>query len=218
MKGVLSAQDLEQIREAVASAETKTSGEIVPYVARDCGRYDVAVWRAGGIGALVAFGLITLFLQLNTAWGGGWWMDGRVQMLAMATTGAGLALLAAFVPTVKRLFTGQRLLMLNVHRRAMATFVEKEVFSTRERTGILLFVSLFEHRIEVIGDKMINEKVEQDEWDDVVRSIRDGVKSGNLAAGLVRGIGMCSKLLEKSGVEIRPDDTNELPDDVGFDA
>ena len=74
--------------------------------------------------------------------------------------------------------------------------------------------SLFEHRIEVIGDAGINQKVTPEEWTDVVLRIREGIKAGNVADGLVAAIGMCGALLERGGVEIRPDDINELSDDI----
>ena len=102
----------------------------------------------------------------------------------------------------------------SVHGRAMRAFVEEEIFSTRERTGILLFISLLEHRIEVVGDTGINQKVTPDEWTDVVVRVREGIKAGKLADGLVAAIEMCGELLERVGVEIRPDDINELSDDV----
>jgi putative membrane protein len=49
---------------------------------------------------------------------------------------------------------------------------------------------------------------------EVVRRIRKGIKNDNLTEGMVDAIGMCGDLLERSGVEIRPDDTNELTDRV----
>jgi putative membrane protein len=98
----------------------------------------------------------------------------------------------------------------------MKAFVDEEVFNTRDRTGILVFISTFEHRIEVLGDVGINEKVSSDEWADIVEHIRDGIKQGRFVDGVIDGIGMCGHLLEKSGVEIRGDDKNELPDAVRF--
>ena len=93
----------------------------------------------------------------------------------------------------------------------MKAFVDEEVFSTRDRTGILIFISLLEHRIEVLGDTGINNKVSSDEWIDVVGRIRDGIRSGKTAEGMIEAIDMCGRLLERSGVEIREDDTDELP-------
>ena len=79
---------------------------------------------------------------------------------------------------------GSGLIEETVHRRA-AQASHEEVFATRDRTGILLFVSLFEHRIEVVGDKGINDKVQQEEWGEVVDLLRAGVRRGDLAGGLV---------------------------------
>ncbi|PSQ68554.1 MAG: hypothetical protein BRD26_08095, partial [Bacteroidetes bacterium QH_1_64_81] len=93
-------------------------------------------------------------------------------------------------------------------------FVEEEVFDTRDRTGILLFVSLREHRIEVVGDTGINQQVEADDWAEVVTRIRRGIQNDNLTEGLVEAIERCGRLLEEKGVDIRPDDENELTDTV----
>jgi putative membrane protein len=124
------------------------------------------------------------------------------------------ALLAWFVPALRRFLAGPGRLGQRVARRAQGAFLEEGVFETRDRTGILLFVSLFEHRIEVLGDAGINKAVKPEEWVEVVERIRRGILAGHLAEGLVDAIGMCGELLHRSGVGIRDDDTDELSDDV----
>lgn len=203
----------DQIRQAVSEAETRTAGEIVPYVVRQSGQYDVAVWRAASLAALFA-GIVFL--------GVAWWYDGwswtwlfSSWALALAMTGGGVVgALATLLDPVRRLFASAALMDETVHRRAAVAFIEEEVFDTRDRTGILLFVSLFEHRIEVVGDVGINAKVEPSEWVEVVDLIREGVKGRTLAAGLVDAIERCGDLLHRRGVVIRPDDTDELSDEV----
>ena len=54
----------------------------------------------------------------------------------------------------------------------------------------------------------------EDEWIAIVDTIRRGIREDHFADGLVEAIGMCGALLERKGVAIRPDDTDELPDDV----
>jgi putative membrane protein len=124
------------------------------------------------------------------------------------------ALIATYVTPIQRLLAGNDLLDETVHRRALQSFVEEEVFATRDRTGILLFVSLQEHRIEVLGDTGINERVEPDDWAEIVARIRKGIRNNNLTEGLVEAIGMCGRLLERKGVGIRRDDENELSNTV----
>ncbi len=216
MKYPLSETDLSQIRDAVAEAESRTSGEIVPFVALRSSSYEIAVWRAAAVLALAACSIVVALEFAYQGWRLAWLQTPVNQALLVTAAGLCGAALAAFVPGVRRLFAGKARLAEGVRRRAHEAFLDKEVFATRERTGILLFVSLFERRIEVLGDSGINRKVSRSDWTAIVDRIRDGIKAGKLAEGLVSGIAMSGSLLQRSGVEIRPDDTNELADDVSF--
>ena len=103
-----------------------------------------------------------------------------------------------------------------VRDRSVRAFVEEEVFNTRERTGILIFISLLERRVEVVGDSGINALVNPEDWAHVVEDILRGVRSGTMTDGIVKAIDRCGQLLEERGVEIRDDDENELGDSVRF--
>ncbi|HHP7237631.1 TPM domain-containing protein [Longibacter sp.] len=214
MKTLIENLDREKIAAAVSDAENRTAGEIVPYVVPRSDRYEIAVWRGASAVALLSVTVVLLIVQFYQGWGLGWlftpWAVAMVSLLG----GVGGAILGAYVGPIQRALAGSDVLDLTVHRAAMQAFVEEEVFSTRDRTGILLFVSLHEHRIEVLGDTGINAKVSEDEWIDVVHRIRTGIANRNLTAGLVDAIEMCGKMLERRGVDIRPDDENELPDSI----
>lgn len=206
--------DRDEIANAVQAAENRTAGEIVPYVVPRSDSYEIAVWRGASAVALLAITVALLIVQFYQGWGLGWiFTPWGVALLALigGTLGASLG---AYVPPVQRLLAGSDVLDATVHRAAMQAFLEEEVFSTRDRTGILLFISLQEHRIEVLGDTGINAKVSEDEWIDIVTRIRKGIKNRNLTAGLVDAIRMCGKLLERRGVDIRDDDENELSDAI----
>lgn len=214
MEKLLATLDEDRIRDAVAAAEQRTAGEIVPYVVPRSDDYDVAIWRGASALAVVALGAVLLFVQFYQGWGFGWvYTSWGAVLIALLGGTLGAAATAAIRP-LRRWLAGADRLDRTVHHRAMRAFVEEEVFNTRDRTGILLFVSLLEHRIEVLGDTGINQRVEPDDWIGVVERIRTGIQNENLTAGLVDAIGMCGDLLESSGVAIRPDDTNELPDRV----
>lgn len=215
MKTMITDADLDRIKEAVATAEKQTSGEIVPYIVSKSASHEVAVWRGAGVFAFLAYAVV-LGARWFSGWGGSQLTEGMVPvLLIIVAAGIGAALIH-WIPALKRRFAGQDRLAVATHRRAMQAFIEKEVFTTRERTGILLFVSLLEHRIEVVGDAGINAKVETEDWVGVVTTIQQHMKAGQLAEGLVQGIHQCGHLLEKAGVAIRSDDTNELADDVTF--
>lgn len=205
----LTQADRDQIADAVARAEGRTSGEIVPMVIRQSSSYPVALWKGACMMALLAVTVMLLLMQWYDGWGLGWlYTSWTVVMITVVSglVGAGLAT----IPDVKRLMVDEEERARLVHLRAMQAFVEEEVFDTRDRTGILLFVSLLEHRIEVMGDTGINARVEPNDWADVVARIRRGVHNDNLVEGLIEAIDMCGRLLERKGVNIRPDDDDEL--------
>ena len=214
MSTALTDAELQRIREAVTAAEARTSGEIVPYIVERSGSYEVAVWRGASFLAVGTMFGAALLLQFYGGWGLGWLYTGWGMALLASLAGVVGAVLAATIPPLKRFLAGQDRLATRVHRRAALAFLDEEVFKTRDRTGILLFVSLFEHRIEVLGDEGINQQVTPDEWVEVVDTIRRGVRQGRLADGLVEAIGMCGRLLEEKGVAIRHDDADEISDAV----
>lgn len=203
-----------RIREAVAAAEGRTSGEIVPYIVPQSSAYASVVWKGASFFAVVTLAIVLVFFQVYQGWGFEWLHTEWGAALVALVAGSIGALVTAYVAGFRRLMVGEAAMVGATHRRAMQAFVEEEVFNTRERTGILLFISLFEHRIEVLGDTGINQRVSVDDWVDVVDVIRTGIKNNELANGLVDAITKCGALLERSGVEIRPDDTNELSDGV----
>lgn len=216
MKHPLTEEERARVRAAIADVEARTSGEIVPVLVDRSDAYDVAVWRGAAGAAVLGLAVALLVLQLYSGWGLGWLFSAWGTAIVALTAGTAGAFATAFVPALRRRLAGENHLAERVHDRALRAFVEEEVFDTRDRTGILLFVSLFEHRIEVVGDAGINRLVEEDEWVDVVDRVREGLRRGRLADGLIDALGRCGDLLERRGVEIRPDDTNELSDDVRF--
>ncbi len=206
--------DQDRIRDAVGRAEERTAGEIVPVVVPRSDDYEVAVWRGiGAVTLLVLMGVL-LTLQFYDGWGLGWLFAPWGVALSVLVAGTVGGVLARYVYPLQRLLVGSDRLDEIVHRRALQAFVEEEVFDTRDRTGILLFVSLREHRIEVLGDAGINRQVEPDDWANVVARIQRGIQNNNLTDGLVEAVEMCGDLLERKGVDVRPDDENELTDSV----
>lgn len=202
--------DRDRIEEAVRSAEARTSGEIVPVIVAHSDEYPVAVRRAGIIG--LATGAL-IFEVLRLVWSG-WapaWITNDASLFAfMLTAGFLFWLAAARIPSLKRMLIGREAIDRAVHSRAVHAFVEEEVFATRDRTGILLLVSLFEHRVEVFGDSGINTFVSEDDWGDVIDDVVRGIRKGDASGGLIRGIERCGDLLERKGVEPRHDDEDEL--------
>lgn len=203
--------DFAAVRAAVTEAEQRTSGEIVPFVVPASDPYANAIWKGTAFGALLGPLIAVALHRLWDLWGTH--LDLWIVVPAAAGAGVGF-LLAAFVPAVKRWLAGDEMLDLRARQRAEMTFLEEEIFRTRDRTGILIFLSLFEHRVVVIGDSGINALVQPGQWDGVVQGVVAGIRAGRPGEALVAAIRQCGDLLERHGVARRHDDANELPDEL----
>lgn len=99
-------------------------------------------------------------------------------------------------------------------QRAENAFLEEEVFNTRHRTGILIFISFFEHEVIVLADRGISKVVEQKVWDKLVNDLTDHIRKGKVIEGLEATIKRCGEILLEHGFKKTSDDINELRDDL----
>jgi putative membrane protein len=203
--------DLDAIQAAVREAEARTSGEIVPYVVERSDEYPSAVWKGAALGALLA----PLVAFAVYRWSGIWGIPLAYWIALPALIGGALGyLLTAWLPPVRRWMAGEHVLEQRTRLRAAAAFLEQEVFRTRDRTGILLFLSLFEHRVVLLADSGIHKKVEEERWEAITHRLADEIRRGRPGPGLVEAIRACGELLEKHGVERQADDQDELSNEL----
>jgi putative membrane protein len=203
--------DRRAIAEAARNAEGSTSGEIVPYVVGVCDDYPEAGWKAAILGGLTGMAGGMVVHYLGGFWGGSLWLWVVLPLLFCAVTGA---LFARWSNGGRRWLIGEAALERRARQRAERCFLEEEVFATRDRTGILIFVAVFEHQVVVMGDAGINRAVPEGAWDHVVRDVIEGIRERKPAEALVTAITECGRLLEEHRLEIRPDDTDELPNEL----
>ncbi|MFM8347801.1 MAG: TPM domain-containing protein, partial [Bacteroidota bacterium] len=119
-----------------------------------------------------------------------------------------------FVPFIKRLLITKSQQQYATRQRAENAFLQEEVFNTRHRTGIMLFVSFFEHEVIIMADRGIAKVVDQQEWDRIVKTITDGISSNNLIGSMETAIARCGEILREKGFIKSADDINELPDNL----
>jgi putative membrane protein len=211
VESFFSPADLKEIEAAVREAEGTTAGEIVPYVVSRSDHYEAAAWKGAALGAFLAVAAAATIYQLGGFWGG--FLLAWILLPTLAGGAVGFAAIALFRP-LRLWLAGPAAVDHHVRGRATAAFVENEVFRTKERTGILIFLSLFERRVIVLADSGINARVEQHEWEAVVADVVEGIRSGRPGQALATGIRRCGELLARRGVAVRPDDTDELPDQL----
>ena len=193
-------QEKERIRQAVVDAESKSAGEIVPMIVTSAARYT----------EIELLGLIAgLFAGMVIEW---FWSDpwGSPYFQLWPVFGALIGFLLGRFPDLKRLLAPSRRITEAVHTLGLASFTEQGLHYTKDHTGILILVSLLEHRVEVLADRGINLKVAQGTWDEVVHIITAGIKSGQACDAFCNAIGRCGDILA-THFPRQADDKDELP-------
>jgi putative membrane protein len=202
--------DLDAIQTAVREAEARTSGEIVPYVVERSDEYQNALWKGAALGALLGPMVALAIYRWSNVWG----IPIGIWIALPALVGGGIGYLLSLLAPVRRWMAGGETLDLRARRRAAAAFLDQEVFQTRQRTGILLFVSLFERRVVLLADSGIHQKVEEGAWEAITGRLATGIRSGRPGPAMIEAIRACGELLERHGVEHQADDQDELPNEL----
>lgn len=212
--------DRARVGAAVSAAEAGTAGEIVTIMAERSDDYaDVALaWSAlVGLLALVALSLapdfyIGIYDRLTGAWAQEW-SPGRlfgVAAMVAALKFAGTWLILLWRP-LRLALTPRAIRAGRVHARALSAFRIGAERRTTGRTGILIYLSLAEHRAEIIADETIAAKVNADVWGDALAAMLIEIRRGQMADGLIAAIGRVGALLAEH-LPRAADDVNELPD------
>jgi putative membrane protein len=195
----LTDDDRHRIARAIAEAERRTSGELVAVVAQSAGDYRRVplLWPALAALLLPAF-LLTVEPGMR-AW---------TLYLVQAGVFLVLALLA-------QLPIGMALVPDGIKRRrasrlAREQFFERGLHLTRGRTGVLIFVSVAEHYVEIIADEGIDAVVPPGTWDKAVADFFERVRAGRVAEGFLAAIEVVGTRLAEHFPRA-PDDPDELP-------
>ena len=201
-------EEQKKISDAVHRAEGKTSGEIVPMLVAESHDYPLAAIRGATFLALAAALLLTAPVASM------FWINSTNMWV----------FLALFVPV----FLGSHLVIKNVHAlkrlvlfndemdaevrdAAFSAFFTERLYKTRDANGILIFISLFEHRAWIIADSGISDRIPCEQWEEAVAIITHGIREKTQCQALCRAIEMVGDILERE-FPIRDDDQNELHD------
>lgn len=200
-KAFFSAPEKERIEQAVQQAELRTSGEIVPMVVSESYDYPRAEIMGSGLFSLAAA------TTLSWAFGGSSvWAFLPIFLLCYFP----FKCLIRSCPSLKRRLINPAEIDAEVEEKALVSFLEQGIYRTRDETGILILVSLFERRVHVLADKGINEVVPAHTWEEVVDTIVTGIHEDRAADALCSAIKRCGDLLQQN-FPVKSDDTDELP-------
>lgn len=194
----------QRIAKTIAGVEQKTSGEIAVMVVAASDTYPEASLLAGlTIGGLIALLITDLFLA-----------DSLGYFLPLLICGViGFGSLAKICPPLLRLFIPGGRLETRVAERALRAFYEKKLHHTRDNTGVLFFISLLERKVWILADTGIYEKISQETLMAYAKHIAIGVKQQQACNVLCQEIEAAGLILA-CYFPIKPDDTNELANEV----
>jgi putative membrane protein len=138
-----------------------------------------------------------LTLLLGSALAAPWmpWSE-PVLFFAVQLAFGGLGVAAAlWVPGFRRVFVTEERASETAEEQAFQEFYRHGLQRTAGETGVLLFVSLFERRVIVLGDRGIDEKLNARHWEQVDQAVLAGIRAGDLPAGLSRALTECGEVL-----------------------
>jgi putative membrane protein len=211
--------DHAKVSAAIAAAERGTDGEIIAIITERSDRYH-------DVGLHYAVAVLFLVIAWFAAWPGQleyWWSMAvgwsapptlRQQLLLLL----GLVLFKFLIVLFAMRYMPLRLALTpgatktrRVRRRAVMLFKAAADRRTVGRTGVLIYLSMGEHRAEIIGDDAITRVTTAETWGEAMVALLTEVKAGRAADGIVAAVGLIGGVLAehfpKDGA-----DTNEIPD------
>jgi len=194
-----SQDDHDAISAAIREAEARSCGQIVCVLSHASSDYTyVPILWATVLALLVPWPLI-YFTPLSAQ---------KIYLWQLAVfVAAGLVL--SWMPL--RMALVPRLLRRTLaHRAALEQFVVRRIANTRNRSGVLIFVSLAERYARIIADEGVALKVPNAEWQAAIDALTGHMRDGRIAAGFIAAIERCGAVL---AAHAPPDGSpNTLPD------
>lgn len=201
----MSAQFLDEdarkaLKEAIEAIEARSGVEVVVAMRQKSSTYFHANLV---VGAIVAFASLAAML----------FADYPFSLTAILfdpfLAGAGAAGIVHWIPQAKRLFTRPSTRRRNVRAAARATFVDRGVHNTRDRSGVLVYISWLEQEIAIVADSGIEAAWTLDEVDTAGRELTRTMPQGGVA--VAKALAAFAPKLALT-IPRRADDANELPD------
>ena len=209
-EAALSEADRERIRQAVHAAEQQTRAGIVPMIVARSGLYrDAQHWT----GLITALTTLAVLLTIEASWLPWGWHASNAAWLVLASmlVYVGGSWIGTWPPVI-RLLTSPTRLRHKVALRAERAFAQHAISQTRERTGVLILLSMLERQIYVLPDRSLAGLVSAERWQQVVQAAAERLHHGDIVEGLTHAIAACGAVLADACPACPGDNPNELPD------
>ncbi|HRY03593.1 MAG TPA: hypothetical protein P5256_10710 [Beijerinckiaceae bacterium] len=194
-------QDRARIAAAIHAAEQKTAGDIVCVLMRSSSSYSYAPLLWASFIALLSPWALIAATQISV-----------VRILALQVVIFVVAGLLLMWTPLRMALVPRAVKRTRAHRAGMEQFFARGITQTKNRMGVMIFVSLAEHYAHVVADDGIAARVDHAVWRETVDALTSQIAKGRIADGFVVAIGRCGAVM----AEIAPADgaSHVLPDRI----
>lgn len=203
-KSFLTDEAKQALTDSIKTIESSCSAEIVVAVRARSGTYLHVPFVIGAVSAFIALAYMLFgdpHFSLPSI------------LIDPFLVGIVLGVAAHFIHPLKRLMTSTKGIDRRIDLAAKATFFEKGVRHTSQRTGILVYISLTERRAALIMDSGVEKEVNLREWAQVEQAVKASVARGDDGAAVAKELTKLCDVLAPV-LERGEDDENELPDEI----
>ena len=205
----LTAAETTAIDTLVAAVEARTGVQIATAIVGKADSYLELPWTAFALGASLA-GLALVAAD----WSRPQWVTAgtaSAHVMAILATGAAAALLAIAVPPFGRRLLRESRGQVEVRQYAESLFLRHALFASRRRTTVLVLVSLFERRIEILADDGFGDRVTNADWQTVIARMTPSLRDARAFDALRDGLAAVDRLLTATGFHADGSERDELP-------
>jgi uncharacterized membrane protein len=100
----------------------------------------------------------------------------------------------------------------SAHARALEVFSQLGIWDTEHNNGVLIYLLLADHDVEIVADRGIHRHVGREDWESICRDMEQAFREQRYEQGIVRGIEAVSSHLGRHYPGGGDGDHNELPD------
>lgn len=196
--------EMARITEITRSVEKRTIGEVAVMVVDSSDRY----MEAEILGGMLAGSLLSLIITVSYFHSSVWAHIPLSFLLFFPSW-----FLFKKFPSLKTAFISLKRKESAVMERAVRAFYEKGLYKTRKNTGVLFFLSLMEHKVWVLADSGIYEKIDQGTLNRFAKTVSQGIREGRACDALCDAVKEAGELLAKH-FPVTQGDIDELSNEV----
>jgi len=199
-----------RINDLIGKIEERTGIELVAAVVGKCDSYPEIPWKAFALGS--AAGALAVLVQAFIGHGCALLRNPQFAAAFILGAGAVFALFSVFLPAFGRLFLDRVRAETENEQYARSFFLERELFRTAGRTGILVLVGLFERTVVILPDSGVHGRLEQEKLQKVIATMTPLLSRKDRYEAILQGLNALEAELLRAGFETTKKSGSEIAD------